>query len=368
MKRFLLMVIAQLTIAVMWGGITGSGQSGSALAATPASPTSSKPAMKLRITGHNPEATEGMRALKRFAERVTQATGGRVQFDLFFGGSLAKAGEEMDALKRGLADVGWLGYGFHPAEFPLGNYTSMVPFNPTDPELFQKIQEELYAKVPAFHKELELQNVIYLSPVCAGSYELNSRKSVTSLAEMKGLKTATFGTHMPKLVGAAGAVSVAMPATERYTALQTGVIDAQILGIPYIYTMRLYQVAPNITYLSLGNSVTAAYVINRDTWNRLPTDVQKIIAVEGIEAGRWLAKELKRGMDDYAKQMAGKGVKFFTLSESDKQRWGAQMPDLLGDWVKAVEAKGVNGWQILNLYKNLAEQAGHRFPKGFGIK
>lgn len=68
------------------------------------------------------------------------------------------------------------------------------------------------------------------------------------------------------------------------------------------------------------------------------------------------------------KEAIGKGVKFATLSDDDKKKWAQAMPDAPAEWAKSMQEKGIDGWQIWNQFKAFSNQAGHQFPREFGVK
>ena len=102
--------------------------------------------------------------------------------------------------------------------------------------------------------------------------------------DLKGLKI-----RVPKspsrvtMFKAWGAAPTPMSFGEVFSALQQGVIDGQENPFTDIYAGKLYEVQK---YLSLTNHVyTPAYLITGKTyWEKLPADIQKIMAEAALEA------------------------------------------------------------------------------------
>ena len=62
----------------------------------------------LVFTTHLPETGVDGASLKYFLEQVTKETKGRVTFETYFGGSMTKSGETLEAVSGGLADIAFV--------------------------------------------------------------------------------------------------------------------------------------------------------------------------------------------------------------------------------------------------------------------
>jgi C4-dicarboxylate-binding protein DctP len=87
-----------------------------------------------------------------------------------------------------------------------------------------------------------------------------------------------------------GANATAMAFTEVYNGLQQGVVSGQENPLANIYTMRFHEVQD---YLSLTNHAYHAYaaVINQDSWDSLPEDLQAVM-LEAFDNGRDTSRAL----------------------------------------------------------------------------
>ena len=144
---------------------------------------------------------------------------------------------------------------------------------------------------------------------------LHTKKPVANLEELKGLKIACHGLSA-KIVGALGAVPVAMPMPERYDAIQKGVAEGGVFPLEALKGWKLAEVV-NSTTLNYGSAYTTGFfvVMNKEKWASLPADVQKII--EEINA-EWIIKT-GQGWDEIDKEgadlEASKGIKAIALSK-----------------------------------------------------
>jgi hypothetical protein len=72
---------------------------------------------ELKFTIHDPATSAKTIKYQELADEVYEATNGGVKITIYPGGSLAAAGDVAEAVKSGLADMGWLCTPLHPASF-----------------------------------------------------------------------------------------------------------------------------------------------------------------------------------------------------------------------------------------------------------
>ena len=168
---------------------------------------------------------------QRVADRITAASGGRIEVKLFAAGELVPAFESFDAVASGAAEM------YHGAEYywqgkhKAFNFFTNVPLGFTSKELNAWIHfgggQELWDELTADFgtKSLLAGN----TGVQMGGW---FREPITSLDDMKGLKI-----RMPGLGGETlrqiGATAVTLPGGEIFPALQAGTIDATEWVGPY---------------------------------------------------------------------------------------------------------------------------------------
>ena len=87
--------------------------------------------------------------------------------------------------------------------------------------------------------------------------------------------------------------------------------------------------------------------MNKNKWNSLPPDVQKIIEAVSQE---WIEKTGKiwDRIDVEGKEWAMKqGHKFIPISKEEDVRWVEKVNPILDDYVKTMKEKGLPGDQAL---------------------
>jgi TRAP-type C4-dicarboxylate transport system substrate-binding protein len=174
---------------------------------------------------------------------------------------------------------------------------------------------------------------------------------VATLEDLKGLKIACHGLSS-KIVGALGAVPVAMPMPERYDALQKGVAEGGVFPLEALKGWKLGEVVSSTT-LNYGSAYGTGFfaVMNKEKWASLPADIQKII--EEINA-EWIIKT-GQGWDEIDKEGAdfatSKGLKTIPLSKEEDARWHKLAQPVLDEYVKAMKEKNLPGEEALKFYQ-----------------
>ena len=113
-----------------------------------------------------------------------------------------------------------------------------------------------------------------------------SKKDVTKLDDIKGLKIRVGG-YLPTLgIKALGASPVTISGSELAPAMMAGTIDAVLTSLGYGYSIGLAKVSKTFTLTPLSPTWSAVTVMNLKAFNSLPPDLQKVV----IEVGRELER------------------------------------------------------------------------------
>ena len=122
----------------------------------------------------------------------------------------------------------------------------------------------------------------------------NNVRPIVKPDDLKGIKLRVpGGIWRVKMFKAYGANPSPMPFAEVYSALQSGVMDAQENPFPQIWSAKFHEVQK---YLSLtGHVYSPAYLmVGEEVWQKLPTDVQATIAKISWEMGDFARSEGER--------------------------------------------------------------------------
>ena len=277
-----------------------------------------------------------------WGKEIEKRTNGRVKTTVFPGGTLTPAAQCYDGVVKGISDVGLSVLGYTRGKFPLSEVIDL-PLGYKNAYVATKLSNIFLKKFQP--KELDEVKVMYLH--AHGPGILHTKKPVEKLEDLKGMKILCHGLSA-KIVGALGAVPVAMPMPERYDSLQKGVADGAVHPIEANKGWKMAEVT-KFTTQSYGSAYTSTFfvVMNKDVWKSLPPDIQKIIEQVNEE---WIEKTGK-GWDEIEKEgtevTLAKGNRIISLSKAENERWAKMVKPVIDDYVKAMKEKGFPGEDIL---------------------
>jgi tripartite ATP-independent transporter DctP family solute receptor len=143
----------------------------------------------------------------------------------------------------------------------------------------------------------------------------NNVRPIVKPEDLKGIKLRVpGGVWRVKMFKDYGANPSPMPLAEVYSALQSGVMDAQENPFPQIASAKFHEVQK---FLSLsGHVYTPAYLVaGEETWAKLPKDVQSTLSKIAWEMGDFARAEGER-LD---KVLMNKLVPPMKVNEVDKE-------------------------------------------------
>ena len=218
-------------------------------------------------------------APERFAELVETMSNGRLTIKVYGANELVGAREVFDAVSNGAAQMGHGAAYYWEGKAPAAVLFTTVPFGMTAQEMNAWIS---YGGGLELWRELyEPFNVI---PMACGNSGVQMggwfNVEINTLADLRGLVM-----RIPGLAGEvmqrAGAAPTTMPASELYTALQSGTIDATEWVGPYNdLALGFHDIAKYYYYPGWHEpGATIELIVNEEAFVQLPEDLQTIVEV-----------------------------------------------------------------------------------------
>lgn len=306
---------------------------------------------KLRYTNWFPATNKLSLLCEQWCREVEKQTNGRVKIEYFPGGTLVPAALTYDNIVNGIADIGYVVPGFTRGKFPLTEVITL-PLGLKSGQDASRLANEFYLKFKP--KEYDETKVMYLH--AHGPGLLHTKKPVSKLEDIRSMKIRASGT-VTKIAQALGASPVGTAMPEVYDALRTGVVDGALAPYNALEGFKWGElIGFSIGARSIAYADVHGVFMNKDKWNELPPDIQKIIEKINFE---WLEKQGKLWdeMDREGKVFATKhGDKVVVLSANEDARWKAKMQPLFDDYVKAMKAKGLPGDEALRFCVDYAKK------------
>lgn len=261
-------------------------------------------------------------ALKKMAEDVDKRSNGKVKIEVYPLSQLGAERELTEALTFGTADMSIT------STAPVTNFYAKLGVLDL-PFLFES-REQAYKVLDGkvgeeMLKNLESANLVGLAWAENGFRHItNGTKDIKKPEDVSGMKIRTQENpiHLAAFE-TLGAKPTPMAWTEALTALQQGVVDAQENPAIVAQTYKLYD--SKQTHMSLTGHVYSAAMIlfSKPVWDKLPADVQQLIAEEAKKAGQF-ERELMIKMEEEAiANLKAKGV--VVTEDVDKQAFREAM-------------------------------------------
>ncbi len=345
-RPVLLLLTALLGLGLLFGGC---GQQKTQPPKEGQAPQEAKP-ITLKYAFFAPANTFPARQMDKWAEEVEKRTNGKVKVEKFPGGTLLTAQNMYDGVLKGVADIGLSCPSYEPGRFPLTGVSDQ-PVSYPNARVASLV---LYDLVKEFQPQ-ELADFKVLTVFNTEPSYIQSKKPVQKLEDITGLRLRTTGTGVPVLK-ALGGTPVGMPQSEIAQALQTGVIDGYITSREVLLDFKYAETVKYVTDYPLV-TVSFAAVMNKNVWNSLPPDVQKVIDDLGREMALWTGTYL----DNHVKESLAwatkeQGLKVITLTPEEKARWDAKLKGVTDAYVKEVEAKGLPAQKFLQRLTELRDK------------
>jgi TRAP-type transport system periplasmic protein len=314
---------------------------------------SSAQVIKLTFADQNSDVGWGpMHALQPWVKKLEEAANGKVKVEIYPAQTLAKGPDIWNAVKTGLADMGWCFHGYWADMTPLSDVITLPSLPVTSAEKGSEVLWKLYEKFPAIQKEY--QDVHVLTTYASSPYLLiTTKKQVKTMEDMKGLKLRIVGGPPTEQMKALGAIPTLIPMPDTYLSMDRGVIDG--MGAPWeaIHGFRLYEMAKYYTIVPLS-AVYFSISMNKAKWASLPPDVQKaIMSVGGLEGAKFWGKNWFDTAEQGVEEMIRKGnyqMTKYVVPPEERERWRKTAGEpLWEEWVKKMESKGrTEARQVLN--------------------
>ena len=300
-------------------------------------------------------------------KRVKEQTGDDIKWVYAFGGSVAKLGEVIDAVKDGLLDVGEIQYCFTPTKLFLHNFSFVTPFDSPDIMAIAEASAYVHENVPFLHDYWEDEyNQVFLGAAVINSYHLGTTFAWETMDDLKGKKIAAAGPNLPWLTGT-GAVPVQSDLNEAYTSFQTGVYDGWVMFLDAWVSFKLHEVAKYYKYVNFGAVTNGAITINKNTWKKMPPEIQKILKEVGREYTFELAKVSKAKADAAIETMKKAGCHISTLAPEERKKWVDGLPELPNIRAQEAKAKGMPGPEVFKAWFKAVEATGFEYPRKWKI-
>jgi TRAP-type C4-dicarboxylate transport system substrate-binding protein len=299
--------------------------------------------VKLTYSNFFPPAHIQSKLAEAWCKEVEKRTNGQVVVEYFPGQTLTKARQVYDGVVEGISDVGFSVLAYTRGRFPVMAAVDL-PLGYTSGTVATKVVNAVYDQFKP--KELMDTEVMYLHAHGPGLIHTKD-KAVRKLEDMKGLKFRGHGTSA-LVVKALGGTPVPKPMPETYQMLQKGVVDGAVYPFEANKGWKLGEVTNYCTADYSAAYTTSFFVVmNKDKWNSISSDNQKIIEQINKE---WIIKHGEAWDASDAEGIVfflNQGSQIIGLDGREAERWKKAVAPIIDDYAADMTQKGFNGAEIV---------------------
>lgn len=233
----------------------------------------------IRVASFTPEQAVGVQnVMIPWMEAVEAEVGDQVDLQGFWGGALGRDPfAQFDLVRSGVIDVAWILVGYTPGQFPALGVTEL-PFALSSGEECSVVgwrlhEEGLVGGLDGVHA------ITIWAPDVTNIF---TEDPIDELADLEGMRLRTAGSTQALFVEAIGALPETLGSTEANEAMMRGTVDGMLQGWTGMNTFGSFEVTGAGHRVPLGCSAFLL-LMNQDTWDGLPGDVQDVMMKHGGE-------------------------------------------------------------------------------------
>jgi TRAP-type C4-dicarboxylate transport system substrate-binding protein len=311
---------------------------------TPKTPEPAAPeTFNLKVVSGMPEGHSGDLELSHWTTELEKRTEGRVTTEVYTG-TLGSPPEYYDMIKNGVIDVMSMGDAWAAAQFPV-YAVNQLPFTYPNWQVLSSVLDELYYM--GYFTDMEVFKLLYLKPT-EFMFPFLTEKKVTKLEDFAGMvMRPPGGPIFTATVEALGGTSKSLPGSETYMALSTGQVDGAITGAQNAVGRKFYEVCKYAITDAPVFGGSFFMIMNLDTWNSLPADIQLIIEQLDRETYYYFLRGQMEQMAGQWDICEDNGMELYTIGATEYARWREACSNVVGDWAAGLDAEGMPGSEIV---------------------
>ena len=245
-------------------------------------PTQAVEKIVWKSSGHGPATDPSQIYHDNCCKAITEASGGRLEVKPFVGGSIVPAYKELDAVNEDVLQMAYTCPMYNLDKWSAAGLISSRPGALPGEAL--RTWFDFAGGAELMNKMMVDYNVMTfpgaLSPLPEEVF-FHSKVKIESVADLQGLKARCMGDG-GEILKRMGAATVIIPGGELYEAMQRGTIDAmEYSTLASNWEMHFNEVADYVILSpSRAPSDPQVFFVNKDAFNELPSDLQRIVKAE----------------------------------------------------------------------------------------
>lgn len=320
MKKVMSLILALTMVFTM----TACGGKDKGTAQTPAETPAEKPAegRTYELTMASSDATGCVIGLvgEKIVELADKYSDGRIKINYHQDATLGTELENIQQMKTGEIDIGHFGDNFG-SQIATGIDPTVIPFIFKDVDDVKAVYDDPVLGAAIKDAAKKTANCYLIGVQERTPRLLTASKEIKTPADLNGVKV-----RVPEITdwvtvwNSLGALCTVVAWSETYSALQTGVVDAQENPIDNIFTNKIFEVNKYIMNTEHLYGLHH-WCINADTFDSMDPADQEILQRAFDEANAWGDAELENLAQGYWDEVLADGS--VTVVDVDKDAWSA---------------------------------------------
>ena len=280
------------------------------------------------------------------AKELSQVTNGDLTITIYPAGTLGKGPvQQYKRAVEGVADITFCIHSYTADLFPRSQLFTLPGAYDNAEQGTEKLWEVLDPYLREEYHEIKLLGLWAMSPTVL----ITRDKPVETLADLKGMKVRTGSPVEADAVHAWGGVSVMMPITDSYNALNTGIVDAVLIQPSAMYKpWNLSEPGKYVTDLLPSPSTIVFLAMNRRSWDALNTSQQAALDQLTGREFSLKAAALWSEMDVEAlnRAQSDQQIKRIALTPEQQGEFARAVRPIIDVELARLEKEGINAEEI----------------------
>lgn len=272
--------------------------------------------IELKAISFLPESNARTVVYKKWLDLVNERAKGELVFKYIGGPEVISYGEQPQAIRKGVVDISFCGASRFKGLVPEARMMAL--------SLLSHEEEKKSGAEDLMRKYFAKSGIYFVGradpKINPKNFSVYLTKKIATVDDLKGLRLGAAGTYVDAMAKALGMSSTVIKASDAYSALDRGMIDAYAYSLEGAKSYSLQEVVPYVLDHPLYRSNTNL-PMNLAKWKKLPPHLQKLIMDVYEEFVPELIKASAQGLIDSKKVFQKAGAKFISFSPADEERF-----------------------------------------------
>jgi TRAP-type C4-dicarboxylate transport system substrate-binding protein len=320
---------------------------------------------ELKLSYYAAETIPPGQAVLEACKAAEEKSGGRIKITPYFSGTYVSKDDTMASLKTGMIDI---------APVEASQIASVAKLNqvfnallqadlPSDRQLVQDIYVKMIEDIPELNEEMiKNANCLWIYPFIMGGHNLHGNIKVQKVEDIAGKKIEAHGLE-GEYVNLLKATAVELDSGDYYNGMKLGTVDAQFMHWAVLNNYQVNEVVKYHTIFGedeIGSGLAMpcmGYMINKDTWDSLPADLQQVLKESFIIGANYVINADNTGYAEAVTYAKDNGHEFFYIKGDDRKPWADAMTPILEKWYDECDAAGYDAKTVYEEMSRLLNEA-----------